>query len=205
VNTVAEVQSAQGKDPIDEAPSAVWYVRPPTGGQYGPAAANVMRAWLAEGRVGATSLVWRAGWPEWRSAADVFPQLTQGLVAGQPALPIGIPISAPAAAPAESSTNDMFANLGAAAGEAAPVGLESGALTSRHKRRRRSQNVTIVTSVVLVVVAIVLIAVLIVVLKNQGASTETGLRQTPTHAVEHAVAGEFAGGLEFEIIQGDIA
>ena len=30
----------------------VWYVRPPSGGQYGPAKDDLMRTWIAEGRVG---------------------------------------------------------------------------------------------------------------------------------------------------------
>ena len=50
-------------DPIDEAPDAVWYVRPPTGGQFGPASGEIMRRWMREGRVSADSLVWREGWP----------------------------------------------------------------------------------------------------------------------------------------------
>lgn len=62
-------------DPFDEAPDAVWYVRPPTGGQYGPAAAAVMRTWVQEGRVSADSLVWREGWRDWQEASVVFPQL----------------------------------------------------------------------------------------------------------------------------------
>jgi hypothetical protein len=46
-------------DPIAEAPAATWYVRPPGGGQYGPARGEVMRKWIAEGRVSSDSLVWR--------------------------------------------------------------------------------------------------------------------------------------------------
>jgi hypothetical protein len=61
-------------DPLDEVPTAVWYVRPPSGGQFGPATRDVMRSWLAEGRVSADSLVWREGWRDWSSAADIFPQ-----------------------------------------------------------------------------------------------------------------------------------
>src|SRR5690606_3589453 len=49
-------------DPIAEAPTAVWYVRPATGGQFGPASGEIMRNWVRDGRVGASSLVWRAGW-----------------------------------------------------------------------------------------------------------------------------------------------
>jgi len=62
-------------DPIDEAPQAIWYVRPPSGGQYGPARGDVMRKWIGEGRVSPDSLVWREGWADWRSAAETFPSL----------------------------------------------------------------------------------------------------------------------------------
>ena len=67
--------SQSGADAIREAPDAMWYVRPASGGQFGPASGEIMRSWLDDGRVGGTSLVWRAGWPEWRAAASVFPQL----------------------------------------------------------------------------------------------------------------------------------
>jgi len=62
-------------DPLTEAPTAVWYVRPAAGGQYGPATCEIMRTWLNEGRVGADSLVWREGWHDWQEAHQVFPQL----------------------------------------------------------------------------------------------------------------------------------
>ena len=55
-------------DPLDEDSQAVWYVRPPSGGQFGPADADVMRTWMKEGRVTADSLVWREGWRDWVEA-----------------------------------------------------------------------------------------------------------------------------------------
>ena len=72
---------AVDRDAIDEAPAAVWYVRPASGGQFGPAPGETMRAWIDEGRVAATALVWRAGWPEWRSAAATFPKLAATVAA----------------------------------------------------------------------------------------------------------------------------
>jgi site-specific recombinase len=62
-------------DPIGENPLATWFVRPPSGGQFGPARGEVMRKWLTEGRVTADSLVWREGWIDWLAATEVFPQL----------------------------------------------------------------------------------------------------------------------------------
>lgn len=73
----AAVDAATGTvdDPIAEQPTAIWYVRPPTGGQYGPARGDVMRQWLTEGRVSSDSLVWREGWTDWQTAGKLFPQL----------------------------------------------------------------------------------------------------------------------------------
>lgn len=62
-------------DPFDEAPDAVWYVRPPGGGQFGPAARDIMRGWIDDGRVTPDSLVWREGWRDWQEASNVFAQL----------------------------------------------------------------------------------------------------------------------------------
>jgi hypothetical protein len=74
----ANLASAPASIPADvlaEAPGNVWYVRPPSGGQYGPAASDVLQRWLDEGRVSADTLVWREGWPEWRLAGPLFPRL----------------------------------------------------------------------------------------------------------------------------------
>lgn len=79
-------------DPLAEAPDVVWYVRPPTGGQFGPATADVMRNWIAEGRVSPDSLVWREGWRDWQEAGTVFPAL--GAEEGGAAPVAGAPPSA---------------------------------------------------------------------------------------------------------------
>ncbi len=69
---------AASTDPLAEAGNVVWYVRPPSGGQFGPATSDVMRTWIGEGRVSADSLVWREGWRDWLVAGDVFSQLGAG-------------------------------------------------------------------------------------------------------------------------------
>ena len=80
-------------DPLAEAPDAVWYVRPPSGGQFGPAAGSVMKDWLQEGRISGDSLVWREGWRDWQEAMSVFPQLAGvEMVAAAPA-PIVPPVA----------------------------------------------------------------------------------------------------------------
>jgi hypothetical protein len=72
-------------DPIEEAPQAIWYVRPPSGGQYGPARGDIMRKWMTEGRVSSDSLVWREGWEDWRTASHVFPSLGASVTPPMPA------------------------------------------------------------------------------------------------------------------------
>ncbi|MFM8402200.1 MAG: GYF domain-containing protein, partial [Pirellula sp.] len=44
---------------------ARWFVRPPSGGQYGPATTQMLLDWIAEKRVTADSLLWRDGLDTW--------------------------------------------------------------------------------------------------------------------------------------------
>ncbi|MBM4002960.1 MAG: DUF4339 domain-containing protein [Planctomycetes bacterium] len=94
-------------DPIEELPNAVWYVRPPSGGQYGPARGDVMKKWIAEGRVGPDSLVWREGWSDWRSAQSALPTVARpnpGRAAERVVPPT--PQAAPAAAPPSTQPSE---------------------------------------------------------------------------------------------------
>jgi hypothetical protein len=99
-------------DPITEAPNAVWYVRPPSGGQYGPASGEIMRKWITEGRVSADSLIWREGWADWKSAASQFPEMAgpnapRAGAASFPAQPsFSSPIEAPASRPIVRKKNN---------------------------------------------------------------------------------------------------
>jgi hypothetical protein len=74
-NASESSMQARPADPFIEAGDVVWYVRPPSGGQYGPATSKLMRQWLAEGRIGPNTLVWREGWRDWQQASEVFHQL----------------------------------------------------------------------------------------------------------------------------------
>jgi hypothetical protein len=85
---------ARVADPFIEAGDVVWYVRPPSGGQYGPATSKLMRQWLAEGRISPNTLVWREGWRDWQQASDVFHQLRLNYPAAD------VPYMAPGSSPA---------------------------------------------------------------------------------------------------------
>jgi hypothetical protein len=67
-----QTKANQAAVDLDDDPAALWYVRPPTGGEYGPANADILRDWITEGRVSADCLVWRVGWSDWKSASTIL-------------------------------------------------------------------------------------------------------------------------------------
>jgi hypothetical protein len=133
-------------DPIAEAPQAVWYVRPPSGGQFGPARGDIMRKWMGEGRVSADSLVWRDGWADWKPAASVFPALgpAPGALAAAPTMTT-VPLTGGASSIA----------TGSPAGRAVRI-------------RKRSNGFAVTMVVVLGLIAILLLGLFIAVLNGLG-------------------------------------
>ena len=146
----AETQPAQPQA-ILEAPAATWYVRPPAGGQYGPAPAEIFCEWLTENRVTRDSLVWRDGWPQWLVASDVFedyfgPTVPQILA---PTTPSPTPNVPPA-------MNQSFAPE-----FIAPISLSDRALAAR--KRQRKKNYVIMIGI-LATIAVGLVVALVAVL-----------------------------------------
>ena len=76
---IPATRPASDELPIDdvEIPDALWYVRPDSGGQFGPASSVLLRQWKKEGRVGPDAWLWRAGWDNWQPAGSVFPDLAE--------------------------------------------------------------------------------------------------------------------------------
>lgn len=126
-------------DAISEAPDSVWYVRPPAGGQFGPATGEVMRSWIDEGRVSADTLVWREGWRDWQEASAVFPSLgtSQGVVPG----------------------------VASVSATARPIGGGHGG-GDRLKARRNAKNIQVVVMVILALAVMVLAGVFVWVLNQ---------------------------------------
>jgi hypothetical protein len=163
-------------DPFDEAPGAVWYVRPATGGQFGPASAAIMRSWIKEGRVGASSLIWRAGWEDWQQAANIFPQLATP--ASTPAKPPGMP-PVPNVTPATpvgqlpmGQAVQTIAPAPTASGSEAD-GLSTVALSRGMRKKRRNNDLRLISSAILLVISIILVAVLIWIARRQSTPAES--------------------------------
>lgn len=158
----AATSSTRATDPISEAPDAVWYVRPVTGGQFGPARGDVMRKWIAEGRVSPDSLVWREGWADWKSAEEVLPQLARP----QPVVPaavtqqagaLAVPMVSPTAATASIAISTGVPTVGGISAAPASIARLQPATRSNHKF-----GVIVVIS--LAAVAVLLVIALIYVL-----------------------------------------
>ncbi len=151
-------------DPIAEAPAAVWYVRPPSGGQYGPAKGDVMRKWIAEGRVSSDSLVWREDWSDWREAGPLFASLaTPAAVSASP-----LPASTLSASTASKIPSIFPAKAGSL--PAVVAGSSPRSITERKSAvRKRGNEMAVAALVCLVLVCVILVTVLVVVL-SQGSA-----------------------------------
>ncbi len=147
-------------DPLSEGGDVVWYVRPPSGGQYGPASPDVMRGWIEQGRVSADSLVWREGWRDWQEAGTMFPQLG----AGQETSPFG----------------QLLPGVG---GQAAASGAVPA--SQRARSRRRSQIIQAGTITILVVAVALLLVVFLWVLHTGEPPPEDSTRATAPATAAH--------------------
>jgi cytoskeletal protein RodZ len=113
-----------------------------------------MRSWLAEGRVGADTLVWREGWREWQEASATFPQLK----------------------PDEAT--EFFSGLASGSSPAAIPATGAFTVTSLPSKSHSNASSAVII-VVLVVAVIVLLAVLVMALFK---STNEKEESTPPKA-----------------------
>lgn len=166
---------------LQSAIESKWYVRPPSGGQFGPAHSPVMWQWLGENRVGRDALVWCEGWPEWLIAENVFsdyfssvendslsPSATASSAPGSPVSTATTARTPPAAAALAgqapySSSGPVSERSADATATPTPI-LSDRNRAGRKQKRRRNYTMMIA---VLTVVMLLLIGSLIVVLMRQ--------------------------------------
>jgi hypothetical protein len=166
--------AAAGHDVLADDPAAMWYVRPATGGQFGPATGEIMRSWLTEGRVGGNALVWRTGWADWRGASEIFPEL-----AGAQTLHGGGLGPAAMAGGAAAAGGSLPLGHVVQSGFSAPAAVNpagSGAvpaLTQSVRRRRKQRDTRMFMSAALGVIVVILAIILVIVFRSQGAPEVT--------------------------------
>ena len=131
--------------------TATWYVRPPSGGQYGPADGPTMGQWIQEGRVADLAMVWRDGWTDWQVAKDAIPGITPNTTPAE-ITPVNDDSARPAklADPVEAVVSD----------EVTP---RPGLLDSNKKKRSQKR---IVMSIVLATIFLGLVVAFVLVLKS---------------------------------------
>ncbi|MBM3964725.1 MAG: DUF4339 domain-containing protein [Planctomycetes bacterium] len=130
---------------------ARWFVRPPSGGQYGPATTPMLVDWIAERRITADSFLWREGMESWLSAVELIPERFGPI----PVAPVSA-ASNTTITPANEVANELFR-------EASPGSMASSkaAVTTKKKRQQREQWIVLG---LLVTIAISLAAALIYLL-----------------------------------------
>lgn len=131
---------------------AKWFVRPPSGGQFGPAEASLLINWIAESRVTGDSLLCREGQTQWQTAYELLPEL--------------FVVTPPAMSALNSISTDN--NHGTSATKPTSVidqaAIRSGAILKK-KMQKRKQQLTMV--VLLASISLILFSILIYVLVFQ--------------------------------------
>lgn len=73
-------------DQLLQDPERVWHMTSAEGEQYGPAAGDEVRQWLADDRIDVDCHIWCDSWDDWRAAEQVFTGLADGSSGSAPAL-----------------------------------------------------------------------------------------------------------------------
>ncbi len=130
---------------------AKWFVRPPSGGQFGPASPQLLMEWIAERRVTSDSFLWCEGMPQWQAATDLIPELVSPVTRKPPAS-----LEASMAGSEQTTINvgDVLS--------LEPTGTIASGLVKKKREQKRRQQLTAV--ILLGAVSLILFGVLIYVL-----------------------------------------
>jgi hypothetical protein len=178
-----------GAPPPPSVEPTAWYIRPASGGQFGPASDDVFAQWIAEGRVSADSWVWRNGWADWKAGGEAIREFNSRPPAA----------TAPSAPPIATDVDDEFDDEPTIAVDlsrptpaiaAAPVEA-SPADHRRAEIKRRKQQVRNL-SILLGIVALLMLVVLIFVLARGNGEATPAEEEQPAAAAPAAAPAEEA-------------
>ncbi len=145
-----------------------WFVRPPSGGQFGPAQTRLLLDWINERRVTGDSLIWCDGMSQWQLASQIIPECFVGSSVAIRYLPIAAtpPTTTTEldAATAASTTPESVTKLDSLSEASSSSGTSQVGSVSVKKRKAKKQQLWIMIS--LIVVALCLLAALVYVLMN---------------------------------------
>ena len=136
-----------------------WFVRPPSGGQFGPAPSQLLVNWIAESRVTWDSFLWRDGLAHWQLASELLPEL---FVNEKPRMAL-----LPSLGPNKNTiTIQSDANNSSEISLAGSSTLTAGSVLKKRLQKRRQQLTLIV---LLSSISLILLSILIIVLFFQVA------------------------------------
>jgi hypothetical protein len=170
--------------------AVVWYVRPASGGQFGPLTSDEFSTWITGGRVTPDAYLWRAGWPDWRTASDSADELPVALAA------FAAPIETsdlPAALEFPATPQDLAAESDSSGPSAEPQTSnpdlplpEDLAVLPRAGVGRRKHQTPIIVTILLVFTIAALVGLLIwVIERNSGTEVTKPQAQRIPVAVPH--------------------
>lgn len=142
-------------------------MRAATGEQFGPASVEVMREWVAEGRVTVECHVWRTGWPDWKTGGqaitqlNVVPPAVAPANAASPNSTADTNVETPAPAQADEPQANTPAALSAPPGELPAASNPTASYQATKRiRQERARKITLLLGVVVLILFAVLIGVL---------------------------------------------
>ncbi len=141
------------------ATDAKWFVRPPSGGQFGPAPSQLLVSWIAESRVTGDSFLWREGLAQWQLASELLPELFVNQNPGMAILPLPSLNEGTFPDRTDANKNSEIRLAGSST-------IPSGAVLKKRLQKRRQQFTMIV---LLASISLILLSILIVVLVFQVA------------------------------------
>ena len=137
---------------MDEDSTATWYVRPPAGGQYGPADSATLRQWMDQGRIASNSLLWRDGWAQWRMALEALPDFESRMASPAEAAAGGnesVATQTPTTKQTAPATSDSAAAVRPGLSGQADLGMQKSKL-----QNRRVQTISLLAALVVGLVGV---------------------------------------------------
>ena len=153
--------------PVNDPKAMHWFVRPPSGGQFGPASLDILSDWIQQRRVTPESLIWREGWPEWipanRALPHLFPEFSARPPAGEPLHhPISTPpVTPPTVAPPQLVEATKVAPKEPNLSDNPVSAAQQKALLRLKKKKRKQLQLVGLLSILAIILVIILIVVLI--------------------------------------------
>ena len=135
--------------------AAKWFVRPPSGGQFGPADSDLLMNWIGESRVTSESFLWREGMEQWQLASELLPELFQSNADTK------VPTSVP---PLQPSLSAGFDDADVRNFDIGLTGIPTSATGAMLRKRMQKRRRQLTMVIILATLSLILLSILIFVL-----------------------------------------